>query len=95
MLSLAAGAATLAMWVEVRFPSLSPSDWRRVFLHLVAAVAVIYVVVPELGGAVRESGAPAAQPLTALVVALPAITYLFLASLWILKLAQRMLPGAR
>ena len=95
VLFLAVGAAGLALWVEVRFPKLFPEDWRRVFLHLFAAVLVIQLLVPRLGDVVRGSGAPAAQPLTALGVALPAITYLFLASLWTLKLAQRMLPGAR
>jgi hypothetical protein len=94
VLFMALGAGALALWVESRF-ALFPADWRRVFLHLVAAVLVIYLVTPKAGGAIQASGTPAAQPLTAMGVALPAVTYLLLASLWTLKLAQRLLPGAR
>jgi hypothetical protein len=95
VLFLAVGAALLAMWVEARFPSLGPTEWRRIAAHLVGAFLVIHLGMPWLGEVVRSSGVPAPAPVTALAVALPAITYLFLASLWILKRTQGLMSGLR
>jgi len=88
VLCLAIGAAAIALWLDVRFPRLGAGAWRRVFCHLVAAMLFIHLVMPRLAAAVRDSGTPGAFEVTAIGVTLPAITYLFLASVWLLKLAQ-------
>jgi hypothetical protein len=80
---LALGAGALALWIQVRFPRLAPSDWRVVFAHLLASVLVI------------ENENAGTFTLAAVGIALPAITYLFLSSLWLLRCAQQLLPGAR
>lgn len=92
---LAVGAGALALWVDVRFPSLASVDWRIVFGHLFAAMLMIHVVMPDLLVLVRDAHIPGAYSLAAVGVALPAIMYLFLASIWTLKLAQRLLGGLR
>jgi hypothetical protein len=95
VLCLALGAGALALWVDVRFPGRVKRSWKVVFCHLIAAGLVIQLVMPEAGTFVRDSGTAASYPLAAVGVALPALTYLFLASLWVLKLAQQLLPGQR
>ncbi len=92
---LALAAAVLALWVDARFPRLGGGAWQRVFVHLLAALLFIHLVMPGLANAVLASGAPAAFALTAIGITLPAITYLFLSSVWLLKLAQRALAGPR
>jgi hypothetical protein len=92
---LALGAGALALWVEVRFPKLGPSDWRRVFAHLVASALVVqFPMVTGMQLLLANDGA-SWFALASVGVALPAITYLFLSSLWLLRLAQRLLPGLR
>jgi hypothetical protein len=95
VLCLALGAGALALWVDVRFPGRVNRSWKIVFCHLIAAGLIIHLVMPEAGTVVRDSGTAASYPLAAVGVALPALTYLFLASLWVLKLAQQLLPGQR
>ena len=92
---LALGAGALALWVEARFPRLAPADWRRVFAHLVASALVIqFPMVSGMQLLLANDGA-AWFALAAVGIALPAITYLFLSSIWVLRLAQRLLPGVR
>lgn len=80
VVALAAGAALIAAWCHVRFPSLAPERLGRTMLHLVAAVALV-------------SLAPTAASGHSLFVALfcvvlPALVYAFLSTLWMLRLAQ-------
>jgi hypothetical protein len=94
-LVLALGAGAIAVWIDVRFPSLFAPDWRVVFGHLLASGAVVWLAMPWGVETVIGSGVVLAYPAAAISVALPALMYMLLASLWVLKLAQRMLPGAR
>jgi hypothetical protein len=92
---LALGAGALALWVQVRFPRLAPSDWRAVFGHLLASVLVIEFPMVRVMQMVLENENSGTFTLAAVGIALPAITYLFLSSLWLLRCAQQLLPGAR
>jgi hypothetical protein len=94
-LVLALGAGALAVWVDARFPNLFAADWRVVFGHVFASVGVVWLAMPWGIQTVIGSGVVLAYPTAAISVALPAIMYMLLASLWVLKLAQRMLPGSR
>jgi hypothetical protein len=80
---------------ELRFPKLAPADWRRVFAHLLVSALIIQF--PMLNGMqlllANDGGSWFA--LAAVGIALPAIAYLFLSSIWVLRLAQRLLPGVR
>ena len=85
---VAIGMALNALWVHVRFPSLAPETLRAAVLHLIAALALL-----ELVPIAMRLGLESDQTLLiALVgVAFPALTYIFLASLWLFRLFQGMM----
>ena len=91
---LALGAALLALWVHVRFPSLSAMSWRRVLVHVAFAFVVLEAFMPGAMGAALALETSAGIVLAVVGVALPALTYLFLSSLWLLRLAQGLLGGS-
>lgn len=90
VLALAVGAGVLALWVEVRFPQLAPSGVLRIFLNLVAAVAFLHVA----ESLVTAGDRPVLRLAAVLVAALPALTYVFLSSLWVLRVMQSSLRGS-
>ncbi len=93
ILCLAVGGALLALWLHVRFPRLGDSGWRRVLVHLAFALVVVQAVMPAaLRGAVAHE-APGTSVVAALGLVLPAFTYVFLSSIWFLRLAQGLLGG--
>jgi hypothetical protein len=89
---LALGACALAVWIQARFPNVGPDGFRRVFVHILAAALVIQF---PLADAMRFVLSTGGFTLAAIGIALPALTYLFLSSLWLLREAQRLLPGVR
>ena len=80
VLALAGGAAALAMWIHVRFPSLAPEHLGRIMLHAAAAFLLLKVA------AVLEGGATAFVAI--FVFLLPALVYALLCTLWVLLAAQ-------
>jgi hypothetical protein len=91
VLALAIGAGLLALWVEVRFPRLAPAGLVRVFLNIVAALALLHIV-DGLLGAIGDH--PALRFAVVFATALPALTYVFLSSLWVLRLMQSSMTGS-
>ena len=85
---VAIGMALNAVWVHVRFPSLAPETLGAAILHLIAALVLL-----ELVPIAMRLGLESDQTLLiALVgVAFPALTYIFLASLWLFRLFQGMM----
>jgi hypothetical protein len=86
------GASALACWTFVRFPAVAPTGIRGIIVHLVLAGLGANLALPFALGAVGpvESRVSA---LAVLAVALPALTYLMLASLWLLNVARQMMGG--
>ncbi|TML51782.1 MAG: hypothetical protein E6G15_12050 [Actinobacteria bacterium] len=78
------GSAALAVWVVFCLPRLAPQSLRAAGGHLVAALAVGYALAPALR---LVPGQPAKiSVLVALfAIALPAITYMLLAGLWLMR----------
>ena len=78
------GSAALAVWVVFCLPRLAPQSLRAAGGHLVAALAVGYTLAPALR---LVPGQPAKiSVLVALfAIALPAITYMLLAGLWLMR----------
>jgi hypothetical protein len=91
---IAVGSAAIALWVDVRFPQLMPWSMRRLLVHLVLAVVVVYLVGPAMG-VIAASGLPAAGLASVFAVALPALVYEFLVGAWMIKLAQASGVGFR
>lgn len=91
--ALAIGGALLALWVEVRFPKLAPSGLGQIFVNIVAAVLCMRVAA-ELVILTAEQPAWPLRFAAVFVLALPALTYVFLSSIWVLRLVQSSLSGS-
>ena len=81
------GAASLALWVAVRFPRFGPSNLNTAFMHVLLTFGVGFALAPTMG-LVEGAGAFVAI----FAVALPALTYMFLAGIWLLRAAQASFP---
>jgi len=86
LLAFSLGAAALALWVFVRLPKLGPANLTRAFAHVAAAMVVGALLKPVLEG-VAESGVPLAIFVAIFGVALPALTYMFVAGAWLVRAA--------
>ena len=89
--SVTIGTALLAVWCLVRWPRLAPQTFRGAMLHGLVAFGVLQVSAMGLGVAAGVTRALAAMALIALVV--PALTYAFLAALWVMRLFAGTLKG--
>ena len=87
------GAALLAIWIVVRLPRLAPRSFRGAWAHL----AVAFVVGAVLGPVLHAVPGLPSQPsvlASLFLVALPAITYMFLVGMWLIQLAvTKAAPG--
>ena len=88
--ALVIGAGALALWVYVRVAERGPSRWPMVLGHLALSVVLAYTLVPSLVAALGGVGTAAAGVAAVVGVALPAVAYMFLASLWLLTLLRRL-----
>jgi hypothetical protein len=94
VLVLALGAALLALWIDVRFPRLAPQDFRTAALHVLAALLTVQLLLAS-GATHWGSASPAAMVASMMTVSLPALTYEFLAALWLIKLTQALFRSYR
>jgi hypothetical protein len=92
-IALVLGSAALALWTYVRLVGRTPTHWIAIVAHLAGSFVVLAALAPALMRATLEQEAPASGIAAVLFVALPAISYLFLASLWLLAFAARALGG--
>lgn len=85
VLVLTAGAALLALWLDVRLPRLAPPTLKRVILHVALALIVLQLI----------SGLAATMTLylALFVIVLPAFTYTFLTAIWFIRIAQSTLAS--
>ena len=87
LLAFAFGAAVLALWIQTRFPKLAPGSIVRTLIHVGISIVVAHLVVPLLADPIASGGIPGLFVLLFLL-ALPALIYCFLASIWALMLLQ-------
>jgi hypothetical protein len=87
LLVFSLGAAALALWIFVRLPKLRPASLTRAFAHVAAAMILGALLKPTLAG-VAETGFPFAAFMALFGVALPALTYMFVAGAWLLRAAS-------
>jgi hypothetical protein len=94
LIELTSGAALLALWAYIRWPSVAPATLGRAVLRLLLALLVLQVGLHALraGAEVSSDVFSAAAIVVATVV--PALTYAFLASLWFMKLCADQMRGA-
>ena len=85
VLVLCLGAALLALWIVARLPKIGPASLSRALIHVAAAVLIGLVTGPAIR-AIAELSVPGAAFVGTFGVALPALTYMFLAAAWLLRL---------
>ena len=90
VLALFVGSAFLALWCYVRFESRSPSSMSRVILHTLVAMLALRLASATLGLTIGNN--PVQTMLVLFVVMLPALVYVFLASLWVLTMLRSAMP---
>jgi hypothetical protein len=93
VLALALGAALLALWCWQRLPGFAPARVRGALVHVGAALVMMNLGVPAGLVLAFESGTTPGLLMGVLGLALPPLTYVFLATLWALRVAQNTMPG--
>ena len=81
-LALFVGAAFLAVWCYVRLETRAPTSLSRVILHTLVAMLALRIASMAVNRGVGEDVVQTLLILFALL--LPALVYVFLASLWVL-----------
>ncbi len=91
VLVVVAGAAVVALWGHVRFPGALPARRGVLLAHLIASLVALQVAPAAMvliPGA-SESALPATVAL--LGVFFPALVYVFLTAIWIIRTVQGVL----
>jgi uncharacterized membrane protein YedE/YeeE len=94
LLCLAVGAGAIALWLDFRLPKLMPWSMKRLLVHIVLALVVVYLVGPAMT-LVTSSQLPAAGLAAVFGIALPVLVYEFLVGVWMIRLAQASGAGFR
>jgi hypothetical protein len=95
VIALTVGAALLALWTCLRFPRIAPETLRGALLQVAIALLAGWFLVPAAVGSVVDWASPTGPLIAMLLFVLPALTYLFLASLWAMRRLQDLLQCAR
>jgi hypothetical protein len=91
---IAVGSGAIALWINLRFPTLMPWSMKKLLAHMLVAFVCVYAVKPGIG-MILGSGVPAARLIGVFVVAFPALVYNFLVCAWMIRLAQATGGGFR
>ena len=85
LLVFVTGASALAVWIALCLPRLAPRSLRAATVHVCAALLLGFVLTPALRIVPGQPGK--LSVLVALFgIALPALTYMLLAGVWLLQL---------
>jgi hypothetical protein len=87
--ALCVGAALIALWIVVRLPRLGPANLPKALLHILLSIAVGAGITPGIR-AVAAVGLPAPAYVGTFAIALPALTYMFLAAAWLMRVMRDM-----
>jgi hypothetical protein len=88
VVSVAAGAALLALWVEARYPSLAPKGLVPRFAALGVGCVVMQLGALGFEWMLALPLAPTTASLLALSALLPAMTFGFVTAVWLLRSLQ-------
>jgi hypothetical protein len=81
-------AAALALWLDVRLGGRGPSSLSRIVLHTIVAI----VLLRAARHVVVTADAPISTMIVIIGILLPSLVYVFLASLWVLKMVRGAMP---
>jgi hypothetical protein len=94
LMAFTLGTALLALWSYLRWPGAAPATMKGAALRVVLALGLMQVGAGALG--VGVEAAPAFGIFVVVGVAIPVLTYAFLASIWFMKVcADQMRGGVR
>ena len=89
-----AGAGSLAIWIDRRFPGIRPADMRGALIHLGVAFLVSRVASGLLGDMLVSSGVPGGRLCATIGIVLPGLAYACLAVLWLVRSVQGAMRGS-
>jgi hypothetical protein len=89
IIAVALGAVAIALWLEVRFEPRTPRTIGQTLVTAAGAILGLQLLPTMLGVIVAGSESPARKMAGVFFVILPTLTYVWLASIWVLKLVQR------
>ena len=89
-----AAAATVAIWIVVRYPGRAPTEFRRALIHFGVSMVGMYVILPILQHDLASMPQPLQLYLSLFGVLLPALIYRFVATIWLLRLVSGSLRSA-
>ena len=93
--ALGVGSAFLALWTAVRFPDAGPESLRGAMAQIALALAAGWLLVPRGVEFAVGSSASVGPFVAVFLFAVPGLVYLFLATLWMMRILQEMLLSAR
>jgi hypothetical protein len=82
------GAAALALWLDVRLGEKGPRSLSQILMHALGGMLLLRAASHMVGAA--EGPAPLTIVLFAILM--PALIYVFLTSLWVLKMLRGAMP---
>lgn len=89
----AAGAASLAVWVDVRFPRIGPAEFRGVIVHAICAFGLFFA--SDTLYSMVAGGEAWRSVIALLAVELSVLTYMLIVGLWTLKVVRGALSAVR
>ena len=87
-LLLFVAAAALALWLDVRLGEKGPNSLSKILLHAVGGMLLLRAASQMVGAA----DGPAPLTIVLFAILLPALVYVFLTSLWMLKMLRGAMP---
>lgn len=82
------GAAAIALWIDVRFPGITPQGLLGFIAHASLAIGAGKLLVPAGMNALLEAESAVLAIVAVFGVAFPALMYAFLIAVWTIKTAQ-------
>lgn len=87
VLVLCAGAALIAVWIAVTRPQFGPGGLPTALLHILLSI-VVGAVTTRAVAAVAGLWIPTGQFIAIFAIALPGLTYMFLAAAWLMRVMR-------
>lgn len=90
---IAIGAGAIALWIDVRFPRLTPADMRGALIHVGAWLVASYLVAGPAMTFLFAYERPLHTLLAIFGFAFPVIVYGLLCGLWVMKVLNGVMRG--
>ena len=89
------GASMIAIWARTRLAGRSPESLRGALVHSGIALIVCQLISPALSSLLTGTGHPQLRLVAVIGVALPALCYALLATIWLIGSIQTAIRRGR